>query len=74
MSDHSLPVGRVLRSSTASLTLGTKTLAADVPRFGGFVKVAAPDGGDIIHVKITRQVVLGEAKPIVRRKQDAEAA
>jgi len=48
MTDHSLPVGRVLRSSTASLTLGTKTLAADVPRFGGFVKVAAPDGGDII--------------------------
>ena len=41
-------MGRVLRSSTASLTLGTKTLAADVPRFGGFVKVAAPDGGDII--------------------------
>jgi len=34
----------------------------------------APDGGDIIHVKITRQVVRGEAKPIVRRKQDAEAA
>jgi hypothetical protein len=48
MTDHSLPVGRVLRSSTASLTLGTKTLAAAVPRFGGFVKVAAPDGGEII--------------------------
>ncbi len=48
MTDHSLPVGRVLRSSTASFTLGTKTLAAEVPRFGGLVKVAAPDGGDII--------------------------
>ena len=48
MTDHSLAVGRVLRSSTTSLTLGTKTLAADVPRFGGFVKVAAPDGGEII--------------------------
>jgi len=34
----------------------------------------APDGGDIIHVKITRQVVRGESQPIVRRKQDAEAA
>ena len=34
----------------------------------------APDGGDIIHVKITRPVVSGESKPIVRRKQDAEAA
>jgi len=34
----------------------------------------APDGGNIIHVKITRQVVRGEGKPLVRRKQDAEAA
>jgi len=34
----------------------------------------APDGGDIIHVKITRPVVSGESKPIVRRKQDQEAA
>jgi ATP-dependent Clp protease ATP-binding subunit ClpX len=33
----------------------------------------APDD-DIMHVKITRQVVRGENKPIVRRKQDAEAA
>ena len=48
MSDHSLPVGRVLRSSTASFTIGTKTLAAEVPRFGGFVRVAAPDGCDVI--------------------------
>jgi hypothetical protein len=48
MTDHSIPVGRVLRSSTASFTIGTKTLAAEVPRFGGFVKVAAPDGCDII--------------------------
>jgi ATP-dependent Clp protease ATP-binding subunit ClpX len=34
----------------------------------------APDNGSIIHVKITRPVVLGESKPIVRRKQDQEAA
>ena len=34
----------------------------------------APDNGSIIHVKITRPVVLGESKPIVRRKQDEEAA
>ncbi|HMP81557.1 MAG TPA: ATP-dependent Clp protease ATP-binding subunit ClpX [Verrucomicrobiota bacterium] len=33
-----------------------------------------PESGDIIHVKVTRGVVLGEGKPIVRRKQDAEAA
>ena len=34
----------------------------------------APDSGDIAHVKVTRQVVRGESQPIVRRKQDAEAA
>jgi ATP-dependent Clp protease ATP-binding subunit ClpX len=33
-----------------------------------------PEGGDIVHVKITAAVVRGESKPIVRRKQDAEAA
>jgi ATP-dependent protease Clp ATPase subunit len=34
----------------------------------------APDNGNIAHVKFTRQVVRGESQPIVRRKQDAEAA
>jgi ATP-dependent Clp protease ATP-binding subunit ClpX len=34
----------------------------------------APEGGNIVHVKITAAVVRGESKPIVRRKQDAEAA
>jgi ATP-dependent Clp protease ATP-binding subunit ClpX len=34
----------------------------------------APDNGSIIHIKITRPVVLGESKPIVRRKQDQAAA
>jgi hypothetical protein len=34
----------------------------------------APEGGDLIHVKITRPVVSGESQPIVRRKQNAEAA
>jgi ATP-dependent Clp protease ATP-binding subunit ClpX len=34
----------------------------------------APDGGNIVHVKITRPAVRGESKPIVRRKQDQEAA
>jgi hypothetical protein len=48
MTNLSLPVGRVLRSSTASFTIGTKTLAADVPRFGAFVTAPAPDGCTII--------------------------
>ena len=33
-----------------------------------------PEVADIVHVKITAAVVRGETKPIVRRKQDAEAA
>ena len=48
MSEHCLPVGRVLRSSTASFTIGTKTLAAEVPRFGGFVKACVGEACDVI--------------------------
>lgn len=33
-----------------------------------------PEVADIVHVKITAAVVRGESKPIVRRKQDQEAA
>ncbi len=33
-----------------------------------------PEVADIVHVKITAAVASGESKPIVRRKQDAEAA
>jgi len=33
-----------------------------------------PEVADIVHAKITAAVVRGESKPIVRRKQDAEAA
>jgi ATP-dependent Clp protease ATP-binding subunit ClpX len=33
-----------------------------------------PEVADIVHVKITASVVRGESQPIVRRKQDAEAA
>ncbi|HEU5395680.1 MAG TPA: ATP-dependent Clp protease ATP-binding subunit ClpX [Verrucomicrobiae bacterium] len=33
-----------------------------------------PDSNNIVHVKITAAVVRGDSKPIVRRKQNAEAA
>src|SRR5580765_2959212 len=33
-----------------------------------------PSSDDILHVKITRQVVLGEVKPLIRRKADQKAA
>jgi ATP-dependent Clp protease ATP-binding subunit ClpX len=33
-----------------------------------------PSSDDILSVKITRSVVLGESKPIIRRKEDQAAA
>ena len=33
-----------------------------------------PESGDILNVKITKPVVLGQSKPVIRRKQDQEAA
>jgi ATP-dependent Clp protease ATP-binding subunit ClpX len=33
-----------------------------------------PESGDILNIKITKSVVQGEGKPLVRRKQDQEAA
>ena len=33
-----------------------------------------PGTDDILSVKITRGVVLGESKPLIRRKQDQAAA
>jgi hypothetical protein len=38
MSDLSIPVGRVLRSSTSMFTIGTRVLPVEVPLFGAFVK------------------------------------
>lgn len=69
MQEHSLPVGRVLSSSTASFSIGTKTFAAEVPRFGGFVKVDAPDGSQVIGLIYD---VLIEDDPFVRQMIGAE--
>jgi len=33
-----------------------------------------PESGNILSIKVTRPAVLGEGKPILRRKQDAKAA
>jgi len=38
------------------------------------VMYEVPDNGNIQAIKITRPTVLGEGKPILRRKQDAKAA
>ena len=39
MTDQSIPVGRVLRSSTSGFAIGCRVLKEDVPEFGAFVKV-----------------------------------
>jgi ATP-dependent Clp protease ATP-binding subunit ClpX len=38
------------------------------------VMYEVPDNGNIQAIKITRPTVLGEGKPVIRRKQDAKAA
>ena len=38
------------------------------------VMYEVPGSEDILHVKITRPAVLGEARPIIRRKADQKAA
>jgi ATP-dependent Clp protease ATP-binding subunit ClpX len=65
---------RELAAQALKKGTGARALRSLIERLMLDLMYEAPDGGDIIHVKITRQVVLGEGKPIVRRKQDAEAA
>jgi ATP-dependent Clp protease ATP-binding subunit ClpX len=62
--------------ATAALKKGTgaRALRGLIERLMLDVMFDAPDSGNIVHVKITAAVVRGESQPIVRRKQDAEAA
>ncbi|MDD5139880.1 MAG: ATP-dependent Clp protease ATP-binding subunit ClpX [Verrucomicrobiales bacterium] len=53
---------------------GARALRGLIEKLMLDVMFDAPDYSDIVHVKITRQVVRGEIQPIVRRKQNAEAA
>ena len=53
---------------------GARALRSLLERLMLDVMYDVPESDDIVHVKITRPVVLGESKPIVRRKPDAEAA
>jgi ATP-dependent Clp protease ATP-binding subunit ClpX len=53
---------------------GARALRGLIERLMLDVMYDAPDSSDVVHVKITRSVVLGETQPIVRRKPDMEAA
>jgi ATP-dependent Clp protease ATP-binding subunit ClpX len=65
---------RELAAQALKKGTGARALRGLIEKLMLDVMFDAPDNGDIAHVKITRQVVRGESQPIVRRKQDAEAA
>jgi ATP-dependent Clp protease ATP-binding subunit ClpX len=62
--------------STQALKKGTgaRALRGIIEKLMLDLMFDVPEVADIVHVKITAAVVRGESKPIVRRKQDAEAA
>jgi len=53
---------------------GARALRGLIERLMLDVMYDAPESSDVVHVKITRSVVLGENLPIIRRKPDMEAA
>jgi ATP-dependent Clp protease ATP-binding subunit ClpX len=63
-----------LASQALKKGTGARALRGLIERLMLDVMYDAPESGNVVHVKITRPVVLGESGPIVRRKQDAEAA
>jgi len=65
---------RELAAQATKKGTGARALRGLIERLMLDVMYEVPESGDILHVKITRPVVLGESQPIVRRKQDAEAA
>jgi ATP-dependent Clp protease ATP-binding subunit ClpX len=53
---------------------GARALRSLIEKLMLDVMFEVPGNGDIEHVKITRAVVLGETKPVIRRKSDKAAA
>src|SRR5947207_423115 len=53
---------------------GARALRSLLERLMLDVMFDVPSNGDILSIKITRQVVLGECKPLIRRKSDKAAA
>jgi ATP-dependent Clp protease ATP-binding subunit ClpX len=65
---------RELAAQALKKGTGARALRGLIEKLMLDVMFDAPDYSDIVHVKITRQVVRDEIQPIVRRKQDAKAA
>ena len=53
---------------------GARALRGLIEKLMLDVMYDVPESDDILHIKITRPVVLGESKPIIRRKQNQAAA
>jgi ATP-dependent Clp protease ATP-binding subunit ClpX len=53
---------------------GARALRGLIEKIMLDVMYEVPDSGNVLSIKITRPAVLGEGKPILRRKQDAKAA
>lgn len=53
---------------------GARALRGLIEKLMLDVMYDVPDSGDILHINITRAVVLGESKPVIRRKQNQAAA
>jgi ATP-dependent Clp protease ATP-binding subunit ClpX len=65
---------RELAAQSLKKGTGARALRGLIERLMLDVMYDVPESGNIVHVKITRPVVLGECKPIVRRRQDQAAA
>jgi len=72
--EFSLDALRELAAQAMKKGTGARALRGLIEKVMLDVMYEVPDNGDILDIKITRPVVLGESKPIVRRKQDQAAA
>jgi len=65
---------RELAAQALKKGTGARALRGLIEKLMLDVMYDVPESSDILDIKVTKQVVLGESKLIVRRKQDAEAA
>jgi ATP-dependent Clp protease ATP-binding subunit ClpX len=65
---------RELAAQAAKKGTGARALRSLLEKLMLDIMFDVPSNDDILHVKITKPVVTGDAKPIVRRKADQKAA
>ncbi len=70
------PLKRCVNSAAQAIKKGTgaRALRSLLEKLMLDVMYDVPSNDDILSVKITHQVVNGEAKPLMRRKRDQAAA